>query len=281
MGEARRRGSMMQRMIEAQERNARAAAELDAKRKSFALEVAAQANRIGMALAPTNLVAQSAPGHAPNTEPARVVMIGLDQLVQRLAVMEKAVDAKCPRGGTDPACQCMACQIRKECGMLWKVPIDGPEKVEFNGDLREPTPETEPVMTSGHVDAPAIPKWWDSATSDPIADIEEGIRLARGEADCPQVIGPETAAAMVRALDDVTDRVDLIHSKPIENGAAPVYSGPGGQGPIATPLPDISAHVALNPEYEPGDCEDTPDDFETREHEHCGVCELDPKPEVE
>jgi hypothetical protein len=219
MGEAKRRGSYLERMIAAQERNARAFAELDAKRKSFALEVKAQSERIGMSLAPTNLIAQSKSGRAPGTEPARVVIIGLDQLVQRLAAMERAVDDHCPDSGKKVDCDCVACQIRKAAGMLFRV---------------EPTSDAEPVARSGYANTQG--QQFDS----------------------------------------------------------PVYSGPGGQGPIADPLPnpsetaaaiiaserpDISAHVALHPEYEPGDCEDAPDDCETCEHERCAGCEPDPDPE--
>jgi hypothetical protein len=179
MGNAKRRGSLLERIAASQDRQITEAKRLEALRSEFAAEVQAQSARIGMALGTTNLMAQvptvgaaSADGeptdHATpdavlrqKTElrPARVVLVGLDDLLGRLGNMERAVDEACPEHGTNPACECVSCGIRKACGMLWKTqPVAEPAPPTLEDAVPGPVPFVEPLAAVPSASAvPALP----------------------------------------------------------------------------------------------------------------------------
>jgi hypothetical protein len=236
MGEAKNRDrrlgrSYLDRINAAREREVARSNRLARELEAYAAEVQAQAERIGMALGTTQIMAEipvlgakdangvPVPTGKKETHPARVVLIGLDALLERLGMMERAVDAACPEHGENPACECVSCQIRKACGMMFKTAPAAPGPA--------PVAATEPVATSGYLQVEtfvepeaavpaasaveAAPERWDRETSDPIADIEEGMHLVRSQPDRPEVIGPETAAAMQSALNAVVAEIDARH----------------------------------------------------------------------
>ena len=138
MGDAKNRDrrlgrSYLDRIAAAREREIANSNRLARERKAYAAEVQAQAKRIGMALGTTNMMAEIPVVGAPDADgvpvptgrkelhPARIVLVGLDALLERLAMMERAVDGACPAGGKDPACPCVACKVRTASGMLFRV----------------------------------------------------------------------------------------------------------------------------------------------------------------
>jgi hypothetical protein len=138
MGDAKNRDrrlgrSYLDRIAAAREREIANSNRLARERKAYAAEVQAQAKRIGMALGTTQIAAEvpvlgepdadgvPVPTGRKELHPARIVLVGLDALLERLGMMERAVDSNCPAGGKDPACPCVACKVRVGCGMLFKV----------------------------------------------------------------------------------------------------------------------------------------------------------------
>jgi hypothetical protein len=129
MGEARKRGSYLARLDAARQRAADDGNRVARLHEAFSEDVQRAAKRIGLALGITSIMTQvptdaavAAGASTPTeTRPARVVLVVLDTLLERLAMMERAVDAACPRQGDDPACQCPACRIRVAAGMLFRA----------------------------------------------------------------------------------------------------------------------------------------------------------------
>ena len=155
MGEAKNRDrrlgrSYLDRLAAAREREVENSNRLAREREAFATEVQAQAKRIGMALGTTQIAAEVPVLGAPDADgvpvptgrkelhPARIVLVGLDALLERLARMERAVDLNCPAAGKDPACECVACKVRVGCGMMFKTEAVEPANTEPSPDVLPP-----------------------------------------------------------------------------------------------------------------------------------------------
>lgn len=147
MGDAKNRDrrlgrSYMDRLAAAREREVENSNRLARELEAYAAEVQAQAKRIGMALGTTQIMAEipalgakdangvPVPTGKKETHPARIVLVGLDALLERLAMMERAVDGACPSGGKDPACECVACKVRIASGMMFRTKEAKAEDVE-------------------------------------------------------------------------------------------------------------------------------------------------------
>lgn len=149
MGDAKKRGSYLARIDAARQRAADEGNRVARLQEAFAADVQRAAKRIGMALGITSIMAQvptdaavAAGASTPaETRPARVVLVVLDSLLERLAMMERAVDAACPKQGDDPACQCPACRIRIASGMLFRTapvaeePETGPSTIDAHKEV--------------------------------------------------------------------------------------------------------------------------------------------------
>lgn len=184
MGDAKNRDrklgrSYLDRLAAAREREIENSNRLARELEAYAAEVQAQAKRIGMALGTTQIMAEipalgakdadgvPVPTGKKETHPARVVLIGLDALLERLAMMERAVDGACPSGGKDPACECVACKVRTASGMLFRTaPVEEMATDEETTPAEPPAPgrvfvkdaemgPTRPGQGGHFVDAPA------------------------------------------------------------------------------------------------------------------------------